>query len=305
MPKRCIAVLFIVLFSFVPLFSTSFLDSEGRLVDVKSIENTACLNSSLADLWHLAGGNVSITIKDAIEKGYAPQDAFLVDNGAGIHIDEEMLIYNKPDFVLASPDTPSHVKAVEKLERLNIPAALIRLESFGDFYHYFSILTDLTGRKDLFEIHGEGQKVRIEEIISKAQKVEEKPSVLFVRCGSGFSSTRAKTKDEHFAAKILADLGAHNIAEDVPVLSESLALESVLVCDPDLILIVPQGNEEASIAYMRSLLDKPGWRNLKAVEEDKVFFLPKDLFHYKPNGRWAESYFFLASILYPGVFDEK
>ncbi len=305
MPKRRIAVFFFLLFSFVPLFSTAFIDSEGRTVNVESIENTACLNSSLADLWHLAGGNVSITVKDAIDKGSAPEDAFLVDNGAGIRIDEEMLIYGKPDFVLASPDTPSHVKAVEKLERLDIPAALIRLESFEDFYHYFSILTDITGRKDLFEIHGVEQKAWIEEMVSKAEKVEEKPSVLFIRCGSGFSSTRAKTKDEHFAAKILADLGAHNIAEDVPVLSERLALESVLVCNPDLILIVPQGDEEASIAYMSSLLEKPGWRDLKAVKEDKVFFLPKDLFHYKPNGRWAEAYYYLALILYPEVFDEK
>lgn len=305
MPKCRIAVLLCLLFSAFPLFSSSFVDSEGRTVVVESVCNTACLNSSLADLWNLAGGSVAITVKDAVDKGYASEDAILVDNGAGIRIDEEMLIYSQPSFVLASPDTASHVKSVEKLERLLIPVALIRLESFEDFYDHFSVLTDLTGRKDLFEIYGIGQKARIEEIIERTKTIEDKPSVLFIRCGSGFSSTRAKTKDEHFAARILADLGVHNIAEDAPMLSENLALESILVYDPDFILIVPQGEEEASVAYMHGLLMKPGWRNLKAVKMDNVFFLPKDLFHYKPNGRWAESYSFLASILYPEIFNEK
>ena len=32
--------------------------------------------------------------------------------------------------------------------------------------------------------------------------------------------------------------------------------------------------------------------------------LPKDLFHYKPNERWDESYEYLARILYPSVFAE-
>ena len=33
--------------------------------------------------------------------------------------------------------------------------------------------------------------------------------------------------------------------------------------------------------------------------------LPKDLFHYKPNNRWGESYQYLGEILYPELFHEE
>ena len=36
-----------------------------------------------------------------------------------------------------------------------------------------------------------------------------------------------------------------------------------------------------------------------AVRDDHVVILPKDLFQYKPNARWAEAYDYLAKILYP------
>lgn len=301
MPDRrffTIVVVFLV-FSCLPVFSMVFTDSAGRSVDVGETDCVACLNSSLADLWSLAGGKVDITVGDAVDRKYAARDAVLVDSGAGISIDLEMLVYSHPDFVLASADTPSHVRASKKLDDLGIPNALVRLDSFEDFYNIFSILTTITGRTDLFEIYGEGQKKEIGRIVDEALENSGRPSVLFIRAGSGFSSTRAKTRDEHFAAKILYDLGAFNIADSAPLLSEGLSLEAVLVNDPDFILIVPQGDEAAGIAYMKDLLDRPGWRSLSAVREGRVFFLPKDLFHFKPNGRWAEAYALMADMLYP------
>ena len=35
-----------------------------------------------------------------------------------------------------------------------------------------------------------------------------------------------------------------------------------------------------------------------AVQEGRVYVLPRDLFHYKPNARWAESYAYLYELLF-------
>ena len=32
-----------------------------------------------------------------------------------------------------------------------------------------------------------------------------------------------------------------------------------------------------------------------------LVLLPRELFHYKPNARWGESYAYLAKILYPDL----
>ena len=43
-------------------------------------------------------------------------------------------------------------------------------------------------------------------------------------------------------------------------------------------------------------------QGLTAVKQDRLILLPKELFHYKPNARWGESYAYLAKILYPQCF---
>ena len=60
------------------------------------------------------------------------------------------------------------------------------------------------------------------------------------------------------------------------------------------------GDEEAALSYVNTLItENPAWQDLSAVRNGRYVILPKDLFHYKPNDRWGESYEYLAEILYP------
>ena len=259
---------------------------------------TACLNSSIADLFLLAGGSVDITVQDSVDRGFVPDDVLLADSASGMNINREILISGAPDLVLGSADSASHVKLKRFLDERGVDMILIKQDSFEDFLSVFRTLTEITGRSDLFVKYGLGQKAGIEEIIEECRGKEDKPCVLFVRAGSAFSSVRAKRADDHFAAGIIEDLGAANAADVNDVLTESLSLEAMITSDIDKILIVPQGDEEESIRYMNSLFSRPGWRDIKAVKEGEVHFLPKDLFHYKPNGRWAEAYAVMKEVLY-------
>jgi iron complex transport system substrate-binding protein len=63
--------------------------------------------------------------------------------------------------------------------------------------------------------------------------------------------------------------------------------------------------EEAALDYMEQNFESnPAWAELTAVQEDHYVLLPKELFHYKPNARWGESYAYLAKILYPELAAE-
>lgn len=259
---------------------------------------TACLNSSIADLFLLAGGSVDITVQDSVDRGFVPDDVLLADSASGMNINREILISGAPDLVLGSADSASHVKLKRFLDERGVDMILIKQDSFEDFLSVFRTLTEITGRSDLFVKYGLGQKDDIEAIIEECRGKEDKPCVLFVRAGSAFSSVRAKRADDHFAAGIIEDLGAANAADVNDVLTESLSLEAMITSDIDKILIVPQGDEEESISYMNSLFSRLGWRDIKAVKEGEVHFLPKDLFHYKPNGRWAEAYAVMKEVLY-------
>ena len=48
---------------------------------------------------------------------------------------------------------------------------------------------------------------------------------------------------------------------------------------------------------MKSMLQTPAWAQLTAVRQGNTAILPKDLFHFKPNMRWAEAYAYLINLL--------
>lgn len=259
---------------------------------------TACLNSSIADLWTLAGGSVDISVGEAVERGFASFDASIVDDGSGRMVNAEVLLANLPDLVLGSVDTLSHVRLKSLMDDLGLDMMLIREDSFEDFLSVFKTLTDITSRPDLYLKYGIMQKEGIDRIIEEAASFDDKPRILFLRAGSAFSYVKAKRKGDHFAAAIISDLGAVNIADEYDALTESLSLEAVLSSDPDKILIVPQGDEEASRKYIEHLFSQPGWRDVRAIREGSVYYLDKELFHFKPNGRWLESYEVMKEVLY-------
>ncbi len=283
----------------------TFTDGTGRQVTLDHApERVAVLFSSYADIWQMAGGEIAVTVGDAVARGYAPEGTPLVDDGAGMKIDVEKLAAQEPDFVIATADFGAQVEACSQLERFGIPCAALREECFEDYLSILKLFTDLTGNREAYQTYGLDVKQEVDAVLDQVRRAREGTdavSVLFIRAGSGYSSTRAKTAKDHFAGIMLEELGAVNIADEAGALSEGLSLESILVRQPDVILIVPQGDEQATRAYMDGLLAQSGWRDLNAVREGRCHYLSKELFHYKPNARWAEAYRTLARLLYPEI----
>ena len=129
---------------------------------------------------------------------------------------------------------------------------------------------------------------------------EDDRTVLLMRAYS--SGIKAKS-DDNLAGLILKEYGLRNIADEHPSLLEDMSLEHLVATDLDLIFVMTMGNEEAAMSYLASEIENnPAFSGLAAVKSGNYHILPKDLFHYKPNERWDESYEYLAKILFPHVF---
>ena len=261
----------------------------------------AVLTSSLADLWVTAGGRVDITVYEAVERGFAAEDAVLVDDGAGKTVNLELLLASKPDFVLYSCDLSGQLESGELLRAAGIPAAGFSLETFEDYLALLKICTDLLETPRCYEEHGIKLLEKVEKLRLLAKSQPEQPKILFVRAGSGAKYTKAKTAENHFVCVMLRELGTENIADKAPVLLDGLSMEEILLADPEYILFTTMGEETAGAAYMESLLEDPVWSALTAVKSGRVFQLPKELFQYKPNSRWDEAYRYLIELLYGDI----
>lgn len=284
----------------------TFTDSTGAVVTLPQKPRTvAVLFSSFAEVWTLAGGTADITVGESVERGFASESAVLVDSGAGKTVDLEALLAAQPDFVMGSADIPAQAEACEAIKRAGIPAALFRVDTFDDYLAMLRICTQITGHGEAWQRHGAEPARQIKELMVRVQTHLESGAavkeILFVRAGSSAASTKAKRAPENFVCTMLRELGAHNIADEAPVLLDGLSLEHVMLRDPDHIFLSTMGDEGAAKAYIADLFAEDGWRDLTAVKGGNCTFLQKELFHFKPNARWAEAYRCLAEILYPEI----
>lgn len=281
-----------------PAQTVQFTDALGYEVELTSWDRVVSLYGSFAEAWTLAGGTLVGTTSDAVEeRGLALGEEVAIIGSVKSPALEEVLAA-APDFVILSADTAAQVELHDALVDAGAPHAYYRVDTFEDYLEMMEQFCALTGREDLYEKNALEVERQIEGVRALTAG-EEQPSVLLLRAYA--TGVKAKGADQ-LAGAILADLGADNLVERYQSLLEELSMEEILAADPDVILIVTMGDEAEALAYLEANFESnPAWAGLTAVKNDRVEVLPKELFHYKPNARWGESYAYLAKILYPDL----
>lgn len=282
----------------------SITDSNGSQITLDtSAPRVVAAYGSFAEAWLLAGGELCGVTQDALEQRDLglPEDIAVV--GTVKEPNAEEIIALEPDLVLLASDITAQAEIRDVLENAGLACAFFQVDTFADYAFMMEQLCAVTGREDLYEENVTQVGQQIEEAQANAALASTRPNVLLIRAFS--TGIKAKTDDE-LAGAILKDLGAHNIADDHPSMLEDLSLEEVIAADPDYIFVTTMGDEQKALDYLNGLIQQnPAWSELSAVKEDRYIVLPKDLFHYKPNNRWGESYQYLGEILYPQLFHEE
>ena len=275
--------------------SAPLVAARGVAIANQPPQRVVSLYGSYAEAWAQAGGTLVGATEDAVsERGMDLGEAQII--GTTKEPNLELVLALDPDLVLLSLDIAAQVSAAEALEAAGVPCAAFRVDTWQDYARMMDVFTALTGRRDLYEAIVPPMEAVIAQTIASAQ-AQNAPTVLLLRAYS--TGVKAKA-DDNLAGAMLEDLGCINIAGKQPSLLEELTLEAIVVEDPDCIFIsVMGGDEEAALAVVEETLGQnPAWQGLTAVQEGRVYVLPRDLFHYKPNARWAESYAYLYELLF-------
>nr|WP_319487731.1 ABC transporter substrate-binding protein [uncultured Caproiciproducens sp.] len=276
--------------------STAFTDAIGNKVEATSAKRVIALMGSFAETWLNAGGTLVGVTSDAYTGHQMNLSKDVVNLGLYTNPSMEKIISLKPDFIILSADTTEHVKLCKTLRQAGLNAACFKVNTFGDYLKMLQICTQITGRNDLYEKNGTVIEKQIDTVIAGANG-KKSPSVLFVRA---YSSGYKALNSSSMTGVMLKDLGATNIADNDRNLLDNLSMDAIIERDPDYILVVTMGsNEKKALALIdQQLKSNPAWAGLKAVKNNKYYVIPRDLFHYKPNARWGESYEYLSKLLY-------
>ncbi|MCH2170328.1 cobalamin-binding protein [Myxococcota bacterium] len=96
---------------------------------------------------------------------------------------------------------------------------------------------------------------------------------------------------------LLAQAGAH---------SPWLDWEDLRAADPDVVIVLPCGFDvERSRSELSPLLAKPGWSELRAVQNSRVYLADGHHFFNRPGPRIAESLDALAEMIHPKTFPRR
>ena len=274
-----------------------YTDGNERQVKINSPKRVVSNYGSFAECWQLAGGELVGVTEDAVSERGLVLDEKTEIVGTTKEPNLEKILSLSPDLVILSADIEAQQALGEPLTAAGIQHVYIRMDDYKQYIEVMEGFCQLTGRSDLYEKNVASVETQITNILNTIPEQEEKPTVLLIRA----FSTGAKAKaDDNLAGIILRDLGADNIANHSESLLEELSLEAIIKEDPDYIFITIMGtnDQKAMQALSENIASGEGWQGLTAVKNDRVITLPKDLFHYKPNNQWGESYEHLAHILY-------
>ena len=298
--------------------------------DASCPKSVVAVSKSNADLWLLAGGELSGTTEDAMELDGIGENTAVV--GTLSRPNSEAILALEPDLVLLAVDIPAQKELKAELDEMGIRTMAIEIDSFEDYKACMKELTELTGRDDLYEQNAVQVGERIEAIKADVQNGSSKDSdsaagtqsqagtasdsdgsistdsqsdnAVAADNGSKtflalrVSATKNKVlKDDYFACEIFRDFGLRNIAEDDSRIDE-LNIEAIVAANPDYIFIIPQGKEsEAMESYKTQFESNEVWSSLDAVNRGRLYTMPKDYFQYKPNAQWDLAYEYVRDLL--------
>lgn len=299
--KTILCLVLLCALMILPAQAVSMTDANGREVTFDNPPQRAvALLGSYGEVWLEAGGYLAGTTQDAVDSPAAQAQGDVANLGSHSEPNMELLFSLEPDFVILSADTAAHPAIAQTLDAAGIPYGFFSMNDYRGYMELLKTFTDLTGREDLYEERVASVLEPIEAMIASAKEsgLYGQRTALLLRAYS--SSVKAKGSVDTVAGPIMDDLGLVNVADSDAGILENLTMEAILVDDPDYIFVVTMGNDQEAAEKMleESLLSNPAWASLTAVKEGRYVVLDRDLFHYRPNGRWAESYAFMSELLY-------
>ena len=243
-------------------------------------------NSVLSMLYAVDGKAISrVNTTDSLP----PEIEALPALGQTANINMEQLLGLNPDLVLGLEN--QHKKYEAQLQSSKIPPVLINYDGIKDNVPLLTFLGELTNHQDKAKTVIATYENNITKV-KDAVKGQQPARVAVLRAtGKGVT---AET-DASITASMVKELGMTNVVTshlDKTTTDKTVpySLETLAADDPDIIFVVTMGKEEEiTKAMKKAMTDNPAWANLKAVQNNRVVYLPSKLFLLNPGLQTPEA----------------
>jgi iron complex transport system substrate-binding protein len=263
-------------------------DQTGRRVNIPDHpRRIVSLAPSITEtLYALRLGDLLVADTDYCD--FPPEARAKPHVGAMLNPNLERIVALKPDLVLGT-DEANRRETADQLARLGIPL-------YGLTAH--TLDGTLTSLEDLGRILGHGQSTEtlVARLRERVEAVEKRvqgrpqPKVLFVVWYRPLITAGKQT----FIADVIRHAGGISISDDLTGEWPHMSLEEVLRRNPDVILFPKTAAFAPALEEFQKL---PGWRELPAVKNRRMYFISETIM--RPSPRLVDALEELAAILHP------
>ena len=192
-------------------------------------------------------------------------------------------------------DVEEAVCEVVRSEPRIVPLAPMPL---GDVFEDIEAVAAALGVPDRGSRLAQDLRRRLEAIQTRTRELEERPTVACVEW------IDPPMHAANCVPQLVEIAGGVVIAGEAGRHSEAFEFEELKAADPDVIAVMPCGFDiPRTRVEMPVLAAHPGWDDLRAVREGRVFLTDGNQYFNRPDPRVVESAEILAELLHPEIFD--
>lgn len=230
----------------------------------------------------------------------------ILQEGLSVYrVDADLLADLRPDVILTQTQcevcavSESDVEAAvcDWLERRPRIVSL-HPDSFDDVWDDVVTVARALGVADRGEDLVRRSRQRTEEIARRARSLDDRPRVACIEWIDPLMAAG------NWMPELVEMAGGDNQFGEAGEHAPWMTFQELVANDPDVIVVLPCGFDlERTRQEMTALAGRPGWDELRAVEENRVFLADGNQYFNRPGPRIVEALEIMAEMLHPETFD--
>ncbi|MBO4780509.1 MAG: ABC transporter substrate-binding protein, partial [Selenomonadaceae bacterium] len=206
-----------------------------------------------------------------------------------------------PDLVIINKGM--NEKLLPVLEENKIPALVVEFKSYEDVKRGLRTFAAIGGDKEAGEKLIGQMDADIKAVINKVPEKGLRVAILH-------STAQGLTVqlEGSIAGSIVKMFGWENVATGMTPLKKNpdaapYSLETLAEQNPEIIFVTSMGDaEEIKANMLKAIKENAAWQAVEAIGNNRLYFLPQDLFLLSPGLRYPEAVKTMAELIYPEKF---
>ena len=270
-------------------------DDIGRKVYVvKKPERIVVTSASFLEPLHEVGGNIAGRPESKTNTPDWAKD--IPSIGHVYQIDVEKLLACTPDLVIVNKGM--NEKLLDVLDANQIPAVVIDMKTYDDVKREIKTFAKLADNVAKGEEIINKMDAEIDSVIESAPKDKKRVAILH-----GTAQGLTVQLEGSIAGCVVKMFGIENVADGMTPLENNpdaapYSLETLAAQNPEIIFVTSMGDiDKIKSAMEKSFVENDAWQAVDAVKNNRVYYLPQDLFLLSPGLRYPEAVKFIGDIL--------